>query len=262
MGQRSFRDKTVLITGAAGGLGAALCRRFGQAGARIGALDLQAEALDALAEDLRQRGIHCATAACDISAATEVSTAIGQVEEPLGPTDVLINNAGITHRHPFGPGEADAVARVLAVNFTGSVHCTAAVFDQVVARRGLFVAISSVAGFAPLIDRSAYAASKHALHGFFNTLRTELRGTGVDVLLVCPSFIRTGLRDVIPQENDGDSWPVAGSVDSPEWAAEHIFHACVRGRRQISVGRVGHLSYWVYRFAPRFYEWLMIRRMR
>ena len=82
----------------------------------------------------------------------------------------------------------------MAVNFFGALHCTHAALDELVARRGMVIAISSVAGFAPLIARTGYAASKHALHGFFDSLRTEVEPLGVKVLLVCPSFIETGIE--------------------------------------------------------------------
>lgn len=270
MARRSFAGKTVLITGAAGGLGAALCRRFAQAGARIGALDLREEDLARLMADLEGRGTRCRAAVCDLSQHHQVLTAVQQLEETLGPTAVLINNAAITHRTPFGPSQVEPVCRVLAVNFTGAVHCTAAVYEQVVAQKGLFIVISSVAGFAPLIDRSAYAASKHALHGFFNSLRLELRGTGVDVLVACPSFIRTGLRDDAPTVPGAKKpvpgakkpWSIAGSEDSPEAVAEQIWQAATARHRQVAIGVIGRLSSWIYRFFPTVYERLMVRRMR
>jgi short-subunit dehydrogenase len=82
----------------------------------------------------------------------------------------------------------------MEVNFFGALHCTHAALEDLVARRGMVIAVSSVAGFAPLVARTGYAASKHALHGFFDSLRTEVEPLGVKVLLVCPSFIQTGIE--------------------------------------------------------------------
>ena len=90
--------------------------------------------------------------------------------------------------------EPAVIRRVMEVNFFGAVHCTRAALGDLVRTRGLIVAISSVAGFSPLIARTGYAASKHALHGFFDSLRTELVDSGVDALLVCPAFIATGIE--------------------------------------------------------------------
>ena len=263
MGIRDFQNRHIVITGAAGGLGAALAWRFGRAGARVGAIDLDTEGLEALVEGLEGEGISAASAVVDITREDEVRRAFAQLEERLGPVEGLVNNAGITHRRPFAADQVEAVTRVMAVNFQGAVHCTAAAHSSLLAHRGLLVAISSVAGFAPLVDRSAYAASKHALHGFFDTLRSELRDTGVDVLVVCPSFISTGLRDRLPTSAGGGvPWPKTGGEATPEAVAERIFQAARHRRRVLRTGRVAHLAYWISRLAPGLYERLMVRRMR
>ena len=99
----------------------------------------------------------------------------------------------------------------------GSVHCTSAAMDDLVSRRGLIIVISSVAGFAPLLGRSSYCASKHALHGFFDTLRLEQRATGVDVLMVCPSYIDTPIRRLYQDETPKDGKrQTVGSAASPD----------------------------------------------
>ena len=259
MARRSFEGQTVLVTGGAGGLGAALARRFGRSGARVGLLDLRAEPLDRQVEALRSRGVEAASAVGDITDESAVGKAVEALEKELGPTSVLVNNAGITHRQPFGADQVSFLRKVTEVNFLGAVHCTAAVFDQVVSQRGMFVAISSVAGFAPLVDRTAYSASKHALEGFFATLRGELRGTGVDVMVVSPSFIQTGIRD---EQENAEEWPVAGGMDTPDAVAEKIFRGAERRRRHLRVGRIAHLSFWLQRWSPRLYEMLMLRSMR
>ena len=254
---RDFDGKMVIVTGAARGLGRALCRRFAAAGARIGGLDVMAEDLDATARDLSAEGVEIASAVADLRDEAATFEAIGTLREHLGPIDVLINNAGITHVRTFGAGESSSVRRVMEINFQGAVHATAAAYNDLVARRGQIVVISSVAGFAPLVARAGYCASKHALHGFFDTLRVELRPHGVDVLTVCPSFIATQIRERYPEE--GESRRKVGVEDSPETVAESIFRATARGRRLLTTGRVGWASYWVRRFAPRVYEAVMRR---
>lgn len=263
MRQRDFKGNNVLVTGAAGGLGKTLCDSFAHCGARIAALDLQPEPLQDLAEDLRQKGHDVATATADVAKEDEVMTAVSSLRQELGGLDVLINNAGITHVRNFRRDESAAIQRVMEINFMGSVHCTAAVLDDLIERQGMIITLSSVAGFAPLIGRTGYSASKHALHGFFNTLRLELRHTGVDVMLVCPSFIRTNIRQ------NSDTKPTAdghrqsiGQGASPESVAEIIVHAARRRRRQITTGTLGHLSYWANRLVPRFYETMMLRSFR
>ena len=263
MKERRFDGRHVLISGAAGGLGRALCHRFAAAGARIGALDLHPEPLQTLADELSDGATAVATANADIAEEATCRRAIDALREELGPVDVLINNAGITHIRNFQGGEGAAVRRVMEVNFMGSVHCTEAALDDLIERRGMIITLSSIAGFAPLIGRSGYCASKHALHGFFNTLRLELRHSGVDVMLVCPSFIRTGIRQNFedPQPVDGRRQSL-GKGASPESVAELILQAARRRKRHITTGVLGHLSHWATRLVPRFYEAMMVRRIR
>lgn len=259
--RRDYRGKTILVTGAGGGLGRALCQRFHKAGARVGGLDLDAESLNETFQSLS--GPRTCSRVCDITREDEVRVAVREIGEELGPVDVLINNAGITHLRNFGTGETAAIRRVVEVNFFGAVYTTAAALESLRAQRGQIIVLSSVAGYAPLVARTGYCASKHALHGFFNTLRAELCDDGVDVLIVCPSYINTGIRRQYddPNRSEGKGQTV-GTADSPESVADQIFAAAARGRREITTGRVGFLSWWAWRFAPRLYERGMLRRIR
>ena len=258
--RRRFEGRTVLVTGAAGGLGAALCERFGAAGGRVGALDVSTEGLSRLRRRLEGRGLELAFEVCDLTDREATERAIRALERELGPCDVLINNAGITHRRSFDASQADAVRRVMEVNFHGAVHCTAAAFDSLLLRQGLVIVISSVAGFAPLVGRTAYSASKHALHGFFDSLRAELRPRGVGVLVVCPAFIATAIRELgVDPEDRPQEFRVIGPEATPEWVAERIFEAASRGRETLTTGAVGHASRWIQRLAPGLYERLMVR---
>jgi short-subunit dehydrogenase len=153
----------------------------------------------------------------------------------------------------------------MEVNFFGAVNCTRAALDHLLASRGLIVAVSSVAGYTPLIARTGYAASKHAMHGFFESLRTELAPQGVAVMMVCPSFIATHIdRNAL----GGDGRPVrhaqltVGRPLAPEAAAAQIVAAASRRRRQLLVGRTARQAWWLSRFAPGLYERIMARRLR
>jgi NAD(P)-dependent dehydrogenase (short-subunit alcohol dehydrogenase family) len=261
---RDFGGRVVVVTGAAGGLGQALCLRFGAAGARVVALDREAAALEALLARLEAAGIAAIGTACDVTREDDCLRAMAEARRALGGIDVLVNNAGITHRSAFTRTDPAVIRRVMEVNFFGALHCTHAALEDLVARRGMIVAVSSVAGFAPLIARTGYAASKHALHGFFDSLRTEVGPLGVKVLLVCPSFIQTGIEK---NALGGDGNParhaqsIVGGRSTPEAMAEKIFNAASEERRLLLPDAVSRSSWWVSRLAPRLYERLMVKKL-
>ena len=265
MTQRDFAGKVVVITGAAGGLGRALARSFAAAGAHIAALDRDAPGAEALAAELRHEGRRALGLACDVSDAAACERAIAAVIAAFGRVDVLINNAGISHRSAYRRTQPAVIRRVMEVNFFGSVHCTHAALAALCESQGLIIVISSVAGFAPLIARTGYAAAKHALHGFFESLRSELADDGVGVLLVCPSFIATGIdRNAL----GGDGAParhaqqIVGTSAKPGVVAAQILRAARSGKHLLLPGRMAQLAWWVSRLAPRYYARAMARRLR
>lgn len=265
MSRRSFHGKVVVVTGASGGLGRGLCLRFAAAGARVAALDRDAVGLQRLAGEMRAMGHSLCTQTCDVADAAACAGALQAVREALGPVDVLVNNAGIAHRSALAQTRTEVIRRVMDVNFFGAVHCTQAALPDLRAQRGLVIAVSSVAGFSPLIGRTGYAASKHALHGFFDSLRAEVADDGVDVLLVCPAFIDTGIDRAAL---GGDGQPAAqarlttGRQASPDEVAQAIVHAAGQGRRLLLHGRTAHLAWWLSRLWPTGYAAAMKRRLQ
>lgn len=264
MMRRDFAGKVVLITGAAGGLGAALCQCFAAAGARIVALDLDAGKLADMVDALRGGGREVLALPADISDAAACAAAVKAAIAHFGGLDGLINNAGISARSLLRDTDPAVIRRVMEVNFFGAANLTRAALEPIVARRGFIVAVSSVAGFSPLIGRTAYAASKHALHGFFDSLRTELEGAGVGVTVVCPSFIRTGIGSAA---TDGSGAPVSGprmttgGESSPEEVAEQIREAVAAGNDLLLPDATSRKAWWLSRLAPGLYARIMKRRV-
>lgn len=153
----------------------------------------------------------------------------------------------------------------MAVNFFGAVHCTRAALPSLLERRGQIVVLSSLTGFAPLLYRSAYNASKHALHGLFDTLRMELEGTGVSVTLACPGFTATDLRkNALVGDGSVTRQPVqvlGSQVASPVEVAEAIFQGAARRRRSLVLSNVNWRARLLARFFPRLFEKLLVPRL-
>ncbi len=260
-----FDRKVVLITGGCAGIGRALAIRLAQAGARLVILDLQQAALDSLVQHLADH--HNAEALgllCDVADAEAVQRAVALVVERFGGIDVLVNNAGITHRSTFAETSLEVFQRVMAVNYFGALYCTQAALPSLIARGGQIIVLSSLSGIAPLLYRSAYNASKHALHGLFETLRFELKGSGVNVMLVCPGFTATDLRKnaLVGDGSVAAQPPLAmGKVASPLDVAEAIYHGALKRRRLLVLSNVDWRARVLARFFPRLFERVLLPRL-
>ncbi|MDH3728681.1 MAG: SDR family oxidoreductase [Myxococcales bacterium] len=263
--RRDFRGRTVVITGGAGGIGRALARSFGGAGAKIAIVDLPSSPLDTACEELGTSGIESLAVPCDITDTEQVQAAMKTVREALGSIDVLINNAGIVHRSAFADTRPEVFRRVMEVNLFGAMNCTQACMADLVANGGLIIAISSIAGLAPLYGRSGYAASKHAMHGLFESLGAEVADKGVGVLMVCPSFVETGLEaSTLGGDGQRTTRPRSkvGRLGNPDDVAIEVLKAARAGRRRLVLTPVGKTSALLSCIAPGLYERLMIRSLR
>jgi short-subunit dehydrogenase len=267
MSKRDFKNKTVIITGATGNLGSELCMNFGLAGAKVCAIDLNEENLKQLAADLKTHNIEIFTQICDITNKKLLSEVITNIKNEFGNIDVLINNAGITHIQRFNEIEdpEKVLRRIMEVNVFAAVNCCHLVMDELLKNRGMIINISSVAGFAPLLGRTAYSASKHALQGYFESLRTELYQNGVQCLTVCPSFIGADPNRAALSANDHNSVnqkkKLIGKALDPKFVAEKILIAARQNKANLIVGKTALQSYFMHRFFPNIYERLMRNKL-
>ena len=264
MGKDWVKGKVTVITGGAGGIGAALAVKFGREGARVALIDVDGEEVRKRAAELVQSGVTALAQRADVSSESECVSAMDEIVRHFGGIDILINNAGISHRGPFREAEISTIRKIMEVNFFGSLICTKAALDSLLARRGMIIVVSSIAGLTPLLGRTAYCASKHALHGVFDTLRGELREQGVHVMIACPWFTRTDLASrALDGQGKTTPYPrtTAGREASPSEVAEAIFRGAGGRKRLLVLTPAAKLSYWLYRFTPVFYDWLMRRRL-
>jgi len=258
------KSKVVVVTGAAGGIGAALADSFLRRETRVALLDRDAAGARAVAVRIDPTGANTIAIECDVTSFDQCRAATETITSRWGGIDVLVNNAGLTQLGRFQDTQVDVLHRVMEVNFFGAVHCTKAALPTLLERRGRIVVISSVAGFAPLALRTGYSASKHALHGFFGSLRAEHSRDGLHVLLVCPSFVATAIGDHALGVDDASAPPQARTgvraPADPRDVAEAVVRAVQTRKKFLLVQREAKLSYLVSRLAPWLYERLMIRR--
>ncbi|HYP52280.1 MAG TPA: SDR family NAD(P)-dependent oxidoreductase, partial [Pyrinomonadaceae bacterium] len=187
-----WTDKVVLITGASSGIGRALAVELGRRGARAGLFARRAELLEEAAREVEQAGGKALALPGDVRDAGEVERAAARVREAWGRVDVLVANSGVGVITPAATLRAEEVAEVISVNTLGAVNSVAAVLPDMLARgAGQLVAVSSLAAYRGLPKSAAYSASKAAVSTFFESLRVDLRGTGVDVTVIHPGFVKT-----------------------------------------------------------------------
>jgi NAD(P)-dependent dehydrogenase (short-subunit alcohol dehydrogenase family) len=217
----TFQDRTVLITGAASGIGRQLALTLAAEGARVAALDRQGPALDALAADLKGKLV--ATAVADVTDPAAVREAVARLEARLGPTDLLIASAGIGLETSATDFRAEDMAAVINVNLLGVVNSIAAVLPGMrERRRGHLAALSSLASYRGLPRMAGYCASKAGVNAVLDSLRVELRPFNITTTTICPGWIRTPMTAPL-------DIPVPDMMDVAE-AARRIV-AALRARR-------------------------------
>jgi NAD(P)-dependent dehydrogenase (short-subunit alcohol dehydrogenase family) len=197
---KNLEGRQVLVTGAASGIGLACVRAFARRGANLVVTDINATALDEVQEEIAAMGVRCLARTCDVSSEESVAAFAAEVQQAAGPIDVLVNNAGVAFLGGFEQTPLSEWRRIYDINVLGIVHCIRA-FLPAMRRAGgrrKIVNIASAAGFSPLPNMSAYAASKHAVVGLSEVLAQELHGTDISVLVVCPGIINTAIVHVSP----------------------------------------------------------------
>jgi short-subunit dehydrogenase len=206
----SFHNRVVLITGAASGIGRQLALTLAAEGARIAALDRQAEALDSLTAELKGKPVACAVA--DVTDLPAVRAAVTQLESQLGPTDLMVASAGIGIETPADAFRAEDFAAQIQVNLIGVANTLDAVLTGMCQRRrGHVAALSSMASYRGLPHMAGYCASKAGVNSLLDSLRVELRPLGIAVTTICPAWIRTPLTTPLGLP-DGDMMEVEEAV--------------------------------------------------
>jgi NAD(P)-dependent dehydrogenase (short-subunit alcohol dehydrogenase family) len=249
-----FNDQVIIITGASSGIGWELALQLAEQGARLVLAARSAEKLVELAELCRKRGGQALAVPTDITRPEACKALIAQAQAAFGRIDMLVNNAGATMWAPFDQVQDITIfEKIIQVNYLGSMYCTYFALPYLKQSRGRIVAVSSLAGKAGVPTRSGYAASKHAMVGFFDSLRVELEGSGVSITLVYPGFIATGMQ---ARAYGADGNPLGYNplqvekVMTTEECARLILRAAARRRREEIMTLRGKVGQWLKLVAP------------
>jgi short-subunit dehydrogenase len=250
----AYAGKVVIVTGASQGIGKALCLELAPQRPRLALAARDREALEAVAAACRERGAETLVVPTDVADEAACRALVERTVERFGAVDVLVNNAGMGMLARLEDvTDLSLYGWLMRVNFLGSVYPTAYALPHLKKSRGQIVAVSSLTGLAGVPLRTAYAATKHAQIGFFDSLRIELRGTGVSVTVIAPDFVQSEIRKRSPGP-DGrtvEASPVKeAEIMSAGECARRMVRAMEKRQRILVMSARGRLGRWMQLVAP------------
>lgn len=247
----SFQDKVVAITGASSGIGKALAEVFLNSGAKVAVCARNLTKLDEVFAGVDKSNL--ASFKADVSKEEDCKAFIDGIMTQWGRVDVLINNAGTSMRALFDELDLSVLKELMDINFWGTVYCTKFALPSIMKNKGIIVGVSSIAGYRGLPARTGYSASKFAMHGFLEGLRTEMLHTGTHVMWVCPGFTASNIRNVARSANgtaQGDTPLEESKLMSAEECAQIIKDSMARRKRTVVMTGQGKLTVWLNKLFP------------
>ncbi len=260
-----MKDKVVVITGGTSGIGKALAFEFGLKGSRIVITGRNENALSDVERQLRDKGVKVLALVADVTSVEDNNRMAAEAVKVFGRIDVLINNAGISMRAIFEEVDPEVIHKVMDINFYGAVYATKSCLPEIIRNGGSVVGISSIAGFRGLPARTGYSASKFALNGFLESLRTELLHSGVHVLTACPGFTASNIRKrslTVDGSAQGESPRAEEKMMTAEECAAHIYRATVKRKRTLVLTLQGKLVVFLNKWLPAFADKMVYNVMR
>lgn len=245
----SLSNKVVVITGGSSGIGKALADAALQRGAKVAVCARNISKLQSMFTP--SGNLLCFQA--DVSKEADCNAFIEAVVKQWGRVDVLVNNAGISMRALFEEANLDVIRELMNINFWGTVYCTKSALPSIMQNKGVVIGISSIAGYRGLPGRTGYSASKFAMQGFLEALRTELLHTGVHVMWVSPGFTASNIRNVARVADGGTQaeTPLDESkLMSAEECARRILDGVEQRKRTIVMTTQGKLAVWLNKLFP------------
>lgn len=259
-----MKSKVAVITGASSGIGKSLALCFANAGYAVVISGRNQQRMKEVQDQIEKEGGKAICVMADVSKEADCKRLIDESIAAFGQLDVLINNAGMSMRALFEKTELSVIRQLMDINFWGTVYCSKFALPYLLQSKGSIVGISSIAGKKGLPGRTGYSASKFAMEGFLETLRTENLKKGLHVLIACPGFTASNIRQSALSadgSSQGESPRDEKKMMQPEEVAGRILQAVVKRKRDLVMSSDGKLTVFLNKFFPSLMDKIVYNHM-
>ena len=260
-----MKNKVIVITGASSGIGKACAWHFAKNGSKVVLASRSNDKLKIISQEMMSAGYQVLNVQADVSIEEDCQNLISETISKFKVIDVLINNAGISMRATLEDMDLSVMKKVMDINFYGTVFCTKYALPHILKSKGSIVGVSSIAGHKGLPARTAYSASKFAMQGFLESLRIENLKKGLHVLITCPGFTASNIRNTALSK-DGEVQKESPRDESkmmtPEKVAEYIYKAIVNRQNSLILTINGKLTVLLNKLLPSLVDHLVYNHLK
>lgn len=257
-------SKVIIITGASSGIGRALALESAKRGYTVIISARGEEKLLAVEKECIDLGATVLAVKSDVSKEEDCIELIALATAKFKKIDVLINNAGISMRSTLMDTDTSVIKKVMDINFNGTLYCTKYALPELLKSKGSVVGVSSIAGYKGLPGRTGYSASKFAMHGFLEALRIENLKKELHVLIACPGFTASNIRNAALTANgskQGESPRTEQKMMQPEEVATRILDGIDKRKNKLVMTGNGRLTVFLNKFFPNMVDKLVYNHM-
>ncbi|GGK56804.1 SDR family oxidoreductase [Rufibacter glacialis] len=260
-----MKDKVIIITGGSSGIGRACALAFGRAGAKVVISARNTQKLQEVGEELAAAGVPYLAVTGDVSVEADCVKLIEETVSRFGRIDVMLNNAGISMRALFQDVDLQVIRQLMDINFWGTVYCTKYALPHLLKSKGSVIGVSSIAGYQGLPGRTGYSASKFAMQGFLGALRTETLHQGLHVMIACPGFTTSNIRNTALAA-DGSQQGESPRDEAKMMTSEEVAHLILEGtrkrKRELVMTGQGKLTVFLSKWLPGLTDKLVYNHMK
>lgn len=238
-------QKVAIITGASSGIGKACALELAREGYNIAIAARNIDKLNITKQACEEIGVKAISVKCDVSVEDDCKKLIAETINAFGSINILVNNAGISMRAVFNDLDLEVLKQSMDINFWGMVYCTKYALPHLLKTKGSVVGVSSIAGFRGLPARTGYSASKFAMNGFLEALRTENLKTGLHVLTLCPGYTESNIRNTAltaDGSQQGESPLNEGKLMTAQEVALHMIKAIKKRKKVLILTSIGKVT--------------------